>query len=352
MTYSNNPFPEDETKFNIVNEKVKQYINDVIVPVLPNFRPDITSSAFGTKETPKTGHISGSAFNSALKDSRYYFNENQTLIHFTTIESAISIISEGYIRLVGLNKSSDRTEILYSANDFTPNGLMNQKTMLPGEYLNISMCSYDESQRDNELFDLWRFYGNEGNGIGLVFEFDFSNQDQWFQYHLSEVYYGDIHKEQLISLKTDSEAWCLNNDFEIDDLYEILIPLFCFHKVGRYKTENEVRLIKRPLSVLGHSEIRSKFSGFTVNELGELVKFEKLYFEGRMRNEMISSFTNHEGLELILHRDVPKFRLKEVMIGPTINDKKRKSLKGSMEALDARNRYGFKVTDSNFTYGS
>lgn len=352
MTYINYLYPEDESNFNFVNEKVKQYIKDVLVTVVPNFSPDITSSAFGTGEIPKKGHISGSAFNSALKYSRYYFNENQTLIHFTSIESAISIISEGCIRLVSLNKSSDRSEILYLANEFTPNGLLNQKIMLPGEYLNISMCSYDESQRDNEMFDLWRFYGKEGNGIGLVFEFDYSNQDLWFLYHLSKVYYGDIFKENLISLKTDSEAWCLKNDFEIDDLYEILTPLFCFHKVGRYKTENEVRLIKRPLSVLDHSDINSKFTGYTVNELGELVIFEKLYFEGRMRSEMISSSTPSENLDLRLNRDVPKFRLKEVMIGPTINDKKRKSLKGSMEALNERNMYGFKVTDSNFTSDS
>lgn len=56
--------------------------------------------------------------NSNYESSPYYEYSKSNLVHFTSIEAAIGMLTEGYVRLGTLNHANDPEEILYGISDF------------------------------------------------------------------------------------------------------------------------------------------------------------------------------------------------------------------------------------------
>ncbi len=176
--------------------------------------------------------------NNNFRGSRYYFKSKGKFLHFTSLLAIEAIIKSKKIRMYNINSMKDPREFSYAGNIFSFNKKNNvdAKTNL---FL-LSMCS-DKilSSKKSEEFNMWRLYGDNGDGVCVELDFNMNPASNWRDYHLSEVYYGLKPKLELKKVNL------LLKDYE-DEKPKIEIDLgqlAAFHKTILYEPEKEVRLL-------------------------------------------------------------------------------------------------------------
>lgn len=185
----------------------------------------------------------------------------------------------------------------------------------------MSFCKYDE--QSNESFEMWRLYGGDGKGVGIVFEIDCHNVRDWFGHYLSSMNYSDQENQELQInnlLGEISQLWERNQYPQIADsskFPEILIALLSFHKDSIWKVEDEVRLVV-----------------VTTENTAPYKLISSLSFEdySSIRQIDLEIFTNPHPDDIVVHSDpltnqmnkhlkewkashYPLLRLKEIIVG-------------------------------------
>lgn len=158
-----------------------------------------------------------------------------SFIHFTNVRSLFSILNEGFVRMYDLNNANDKRE-LYYASKFGKVDIERFKS----HYYTLSMCDKNIHNSDNCL-DIWRFYGDNGAGVGIELEIKNLNKNLNSGFHLSRVLY-DINIETAEKFKEAHSDFNSNNNCEID-VSAILTHISNYYKSLLFKTENEVRLV-------------------------------------------------------------------------------------------------------------
>lgn len=173
--------------------------------------------------------------NNSLEDSPYFYKA-EGLAHFTSLSSLLSIINSNTIRLYNLHNLNDPREFSFAYNLFksSEEEIIDAKDNL---FL-MSFCDLGIFDDNNAEFNMWRLYGDDGNGIAI--EFSIVNKPNlWSDVILSKVYYGE---ETCFSFKELMSY--LNSQFNSEVDVEIdLRKLFAFHKSTLFKIEQEVRLV-------------------------------------------------------------------------------------------------------------
>jgi hypothetical protein len=183
--------------------------------------------------------------NKKYANSNYYYkvadNLNMEFIHFTSLKGLLSILQTNSIRLSSLNGMNDPNEIAFASEifeDMTSEYIERQKKAT----LSFSFCEFNSFDKEIETnannLDLWRFYGNNGEGVAIKFKI-INEQKNWIAYHLSQIKYG---KSSLDYWESVSDSL---NEFnkKYPKFYINLARLLCFHKSTYYKNEQEVRLV-------------------------------------------------------------------------------------------------------------
>ena len=62
----------------------------------------------------------------------------------------------------------------------------------------LSMCQIKDND-DSDYFDMWRLYGDNGSGVGIVIKID-NNPAEWDNYLLSNVLYGEKKRNNIEEL--------------------------------------------------------------------------------------------------------------------------------------------------------
>jgi hypothetical protein len=161
--------------------------------------------------------------------------------------------------------------------------------------------------------------------IGLVLEIDTSSRDDWWRFHLSAVSYSDTENTPpkfLTQIVKETNDWAAKHNFNIDELHNALFPLMAFFKEHKYKIENEVRLVKAPIdSCDNYNEQHYLLNGLSINNDNELVKIEKLYFEGEAKERILANANLNDSALRFVNNTRPKIHLKKVLL-PTIKYEK------------------------------
>lgn len=219
---------------------------------LPNVK--ISPLRAGNEEKVVTIHYFISPYNKDLKGSNYFYEQELRFIHFTKLSAIQSIISEKCIRLYNLNNLNDPREYGY-AGDLIFFNYKNKKEARENIFL-LSMCKEDIIKSTTEIeFNLWRLYGNNGFGIAVILDFNYSAPIKWKDYFLSLVHYGSPSRLNIREYNNAIKKM-INEPPKVDiDLGQIV----CFHKSRLYGLEQEVRLLfdkrdKRNLSATEYSD--------------------------------------------------------------------------------------------------
>ncbi|MEO6134491.1 MAG: DUF2971 domain-containing protein [Ginsengibacter sp.] len=236
---------------------LKKYWEEVVEP---NFKIGSGNQSGSLSYDSKTfkGQIKLPTSFSFYKRSDYYLNvKDQKYIHFTSLETFFKIINNGYFLATQFSNHDDPMELLFAGNELSEVITKENIDQLKKDVFSLSMCNY---LPENESFDMWRIYGNQGYGIGIVFSF-FPNEELWINSFLSKVYYEnenncldkfrEFQKDHLDFLRNNPTLEMERNYSGEKGMPDSLALFLAFHKKSHFKIENEVRFLKSFL--LGNS---------------------------------------------------------------------------------------------------
>ena len=172
-------------KSSIDDEKIELFLNEVLkVYLLPNAKV-MQSFAMGPVGINKCNHVSlglSEKF-SQYKNSNYFYEGKYKFIHYTSIPKLINILRDKKIRLYDLRAMDDKDEFNFAhkvcgeSTNFTINEAKKRIFCL-------SMCKYELEEREESL-NMWRQFGNDGFGAGIVFNFAKTHRNNWINYMLN-----------------------------------------------------------------------------------------------------------------------------------------------------------------------
>lgn len=266
-----------------------------------------------------------SPFGKVLEGSQFYYNEGNTFVHFTNLDAALKILSEGCIHLSGLNTSSDKNEILLNLAAFQTNSnIFKDKEEIKSGFLNLSLSPFNldisESKHMNYQNLKNNFYGFGGDfPIALVMEIDLSNRNKWYKYHLSRVQYSQTNEkppEFLEDLIEKTKFWVAENSYQITELENAVYPLLSFFKESKYSIENEIRLIKSPMDKTDNPAYSAHpfLNGVYINTRKEIVPIEKLFFESDKREKIVQALKLDEPYKTFFQTQYPRITLKKILL--------------------------------------
>ncbi|MGJ4789511.1 DUF2971 domain-containing protein [Leptospira koniambonensis] len=153
--------------------------------------------------------------------------------HYTSFDSAISILQSKALRLSGIAGLNDKSETYYS--DY----LLNKNIINPFHHTRISSFNsrfiLSNSLNKDEL-NQWRLYGDNGCGVCLEFEKTLTKNDYLFVF--GKIAYGDsifrIFSELIQGLITKYNSLAIFNQL---DIWKNFVKHF------DYQQENELRVL-------------------------------------------------------------------------------------------------------------
>lgn len=193
------------------------------------YDPKDERSQFERYINPKPQILENTEYQVDIKDKRY--------VHFTSFDAFKEIMSSGLIRLYNPHYGNDPNEFIHSSEP-----LYDVKPYIKINREDLFILSLNEEYAKEDL-TMWKLYGKEGYGVGLVIEFE-NPIENWVHWYFGRVMYGDDHEciDKLDAFHKD----LLNTQKEIGESPKLDInisPIYAFNKSGLFHSENEVRLL-------------------------------------------------------------------------------------------------------------
>jgi hypothetical protein len=174
-----------------------------------------------------------------LRNTEYFDGKPKRFIHYTTLDVLFNVLNSKELRFYNLKALNDGQELNYAINEL---GLKINEPQINHFKTSLfvhSLCEYN----DDDDFNMWRLYGRNGNGVGIIYEIT-NVDDKWYQFFLGKVIY-DTNSESSKLLKA---FIAYHNSFVIEhpsfsDNIPTIIPTFLlFHKNSIWSVEKEYRM--------------------------------------------------------------------------------------------------------------
>ncbi len=223
-------------------EELNALFNEYATKVIEIF-PTLNVSnqgGFSINDNYEKGEIEFSINQSSLKNTVYTNDITNEFVHYTSIENLFNIMKSDSIRLNNINLLNDPQEFNFLIKkyeiDFNPNQISLFKRSLHLFSFSKYADNYDES------FDMWRLYGRDGNGVGIVFELENKN-DNWYNYLFGKIQYEEEkeHEEKICNLLELTKRY-MAKGLNTERMPIIFGKLLLFHKNKIWANENEYRL--------------------------------------------------------------------------------------------------------------
>lgn len=298
------------------NEKVQLYLEGA-----RKFFPDLKASTIfsmfsGELDSPSSGKIEFSGKSLIDKDIE---NGGLSIVHYTTFESFINIINNGNVRMYNCLNMNDSKELEFGIKSLEIELSQEMIDEQKRNYFIFSGSRYKSEEDEN--FNLWRFYGDFGKGIALVFEVP-KEIVNWPGMVLNKVEYGQ--SQGLVK-----EFVKFHNDFQqayklFENVPDLFPLLSLFVKDQMWSTEQEYRILahcpfdeydlKPSSELIGANILLSKGLEHSINNRGLLVSYVNLPIQ---KNGVKDNFvkTPFSKRKVNLADYVPNIRLKEVIFG-------------------------------------
>lgn len=323
----------------ITNKISLEYPRDVLQDLLPNQKVSGLSSANDYLEDFEL-----KSKNNFYEGSDYFLNpEGKQFVHFTSFDKIKEIISTNKLRLYDLNYADDPHEIVFTMKstgvNFNKYNIResNKYHEFKSRLFSISFCAFPLN--DDDEHNMWRLYGNDGKGIGLVFSFC-NDCKKWDYFNLSKIYYDKStkiieafskHKIFFENLNAGEEY---RNKIDETNLLLNILQLFAFHKHSIYSSENEFRLLYRfNRHFLQRKSLRKIF---TINKRNKLSSYIELSLSNKKNEE--PDLDN-------IKETIPFIKIEKLFLGYRYSDKEKEEIEKVIREVYAYN-------DDNHNYGS
>jgi hypothetical protein len=266
----------EEDNWEIAQNKKQEFLVNVIQPLLPNAKYSETFHN-GDFNNPSKTFYGMLSTNLLLKDSIYECNNPDSLIHFTSVQSLLKILENGYFRMSKLNDLDDKSEMSYASQLLETNPIFRYENELLEKYKTNLYCLSSCENNQDTIKDsfMWETYGLKGTGV--MIEYSISN-DNANLFVLGKVKYGKDELEPIQEFVKRAVSFQVQNELFPHNAIELCSIFNSFHKSKRYQNEKELRLIFRK-SNWNSGNYPTIYSD--VNRKNQITTFNKIYIQNR-----------------------------------------------------------------------
>lgn len=289
----------------------------------PNLNTSSIFSMFsGELEYASSGKIE---FNDKIFDVSFSENKPYEIIHYTSLNAFLEIINSQSIRMYNCNNLNDPKEIEHgfkSMNfDFDDESIRKTKS----NHFILSTSQFDKEEKDD--FNMWRLYGQNGMGVGLVFEVP-KEINNWKNITINEIEYTSKSRKSKTKefIAFHQEFQKTNNLFE--NIPSIIPLIASFHKDEIWSMENETRIVAHcpfnEYSLEAENFYYKNSAQFlpqslqhSINSYGTPVTYVQMPISRKIIEEKIKPEWQQEISDNLLSYH-PYLQLKRVVIGPQL----------------------------------
>lgn len=310
------------------DEKMQLYLKGA-----REFYPDIeVSSTFsmfpGEQEHPTSGKIQ---IKQGLVDPSLFSSGLLEIVHYTSVQALFEIINSETIRLYNSFNLNDPKEIEHGLKTLDFPYDVNWLKELKRNHFILSASRYDDQVKDD--FNLWRLYGQEGMGIGLVFEVPEAIKT-WTGINLSQIEYLLDSTNDTISKKFLDFHQAFQSKYKLFENTPSIIPLLAsFKKDEIWKIENETRIVAfcpfdkyslQPKDGFyeSNNSFLSKTLSHAINANGDQVAYVSMPISKDCIKKKLQANIDKEIEEAIL-KIHPYLQLKKIILGPRLSNSKQ-----------------------------
>jgi len=326
-----------------LNEKLQEYFStskDILgfevrsSSIFSMYNPEIQSE-------PSSGEIEINARSlneMALKNGAVQF------IHYTSVKNAMNILNSGCVRLYNCSNLNDPSEIKYLLKESPIDFSDEQIAEYQREHFILSGSMYDSIH--SEDYNLWRLYGDNGRGIGFVFEVE-DTIENWNSIYLQKVSYG--YSSSIIKY--------LEFHKQFNDEHKIFNNLPDFFPLLASGVKNEIWSIEKEFRIVVKAEFDSyslESEKYSSNQLISDTLKHEYKNDGRFVSyvEIPLHLNNYksEKVKLPLRNDevdilnfVPNLKIKKLILGPSSTFTKRSDFYEFGSWISKKMNYDFEV---------
>jgi hypothetical protein len=310
------------------DEKIELYLKGA-----KEFYPEISvisalSMYSGKQNHPTSGKIQ---IKHGLVDPSLFSAGPLEVVHYTSLQSFFEIINSESIRLYNSYNLNDPKEIEHGLKSLEFQYDINWLKDLKRNHFILSASKYDSQIKDD--FNLWRLYGNDGMGVGLVFEVP-ENIKTWVGVNLSSVEYLSDQSISSISKKFLYYHLEFQSKYNLFENIPSIIPLLAtFKKDEIWKIENETRIVAycpfdkyklEPKNSIFESNcpFLSKTISHTINSKGDQVAFVCMPISKLGVQNKLNVNVENDVKESIV-KSHPYLQLKKIILGPRLINSKQ-----------------------------
>lgn len=259
------------------DENIKLYSEKVLKPFWKNNKFSNISSWSSPGESPNSFEATTSVYSDLLNGTTLEYKGPFKFLHFTSITNLISMLKSRSIRLYDFNNFNDPTELTFSHKYFKLHPTEYDLTHYKRQFFGFSMCAYSQDFIENNI-NLWRLYGNNGEGVCIVLSIDPFSISKIYNYSFGKInYVKDSNKIQEFEDIIERDKWFNEQyNFSCENLADVIAPLCCFYKSSLFEIENEVRLFHyQPLGAYGSIDYKNILKS-EINRHGRKVLYHEL----------------------------------------------------------------------------
>lgn len=319
----------ENDNWEIAQNKRHEFLVEVIQPLLP-FSKFSSTIHSGDYNNPSNSFHALLSTNNLLKDSIYELKKSRRLIHFTSIQSISSIITNGFVRMTELKALDDTSELSYASKVFQENPIFRHGEAIIDKSKSKLYCLSACLKTSKNLRDLymWENYGAKGKGV--ILEFTLSNLNA-HRFSTGLVRYGDANLNIIRDLKLRAEHFYNKNNFFPNNPIELFSVFKAFHKSLRFKNEKEIRLLFSS-NEFGKNIYPTIYND--INKKNKVTSYNKVFLKGR---------NPYPKTDIEIY---PEISIKKVVLGYDLKIEEKFEIAKFLSSLQNKN-FSFQISHLN-----
>lgn len=184
--------------------------------------------------------------NNLLTGTPHEIKHDVELIHYTSVNALFEIINSKKLRMFNAAQMNDPKELLFSINKLENLIPPDFKELINNIFL-FSFCEYNSTDENREHFNLWREYGDDGNGVGIVFKLaNLDLENKWINSAIGKIdYNSDSYSLRGIkNFFSSVQKIREEENLTINILPKIILQLLSLNKSFLWSEEKEIRLFR------------------------------------------------------------------------------------------------------------
>lgn len=329
---------------------VEFYESTLLNKYFPNFNAkENNEGMWSYDEDVRNTPLPSLYYNRNLYGSPYYLDKSTDFIHYTSLDAAFNIVKTNQIRLNELTQVNDPKEInfikgilgeinfgaldIYVHDEFEDNASKSIIQRLKEKIYTISLCLIEDKENPDS-FEMWKQYGDYGKGVAIVLNIDQIHRHDWYNFHLTQVYYGENETtDELSNFMREHQQFLIDNNVSFNDFDLFLAPMLSAHKSNYYQSEKEVRLLAK-LSVYYNTDgINEDFNNILGADLN-------LYRNNMFRRCINLNLRNQYDLKkykYLSNVNIPSISIEKIILGYTYDDTFARKLEGIINGINRKN---------------